>query len=185
MKSWALSVIALAYRPPHIARLEDLRPPLRRVGRSTWPTPVAVPVPAKPTALKLCSDARQYRNAFQPNAELKRCKAIDSRSGKVWSNAFAAFGQHIDEEICGLLEDRAARRRQRQAPQPQGRPAMAWLVTTATPVAKPPKGSLKARVMPRPNCVEFRLAEHGASPAGGSQGVVTERLTVSLSMKIR
>jgi hypothetical protein len=38
----------------------------------------------------------------------------------------------------------------------------------------------------RPNWVEFRLGDHGASPHRGShKGVVTERLTVSLSKKIR
>jgi hypothetical protein len=45
----------------------------------------------------LHGDARQYWNAFWPDV----AKAIDTRSGGLWSNAFAfvAFGQHIDEDM--------------------------------------------------------------------------------------
>ena len=68
------------------------------------------PLPAKPTALKLHGGAQQHRNAFWAHSELKRCKPIDSRSGKVRSNVFAAFGQHMDEEMCVFLENGAARR---------------------------------------------------------------------------
>jgi hypothetical protein len=43
----------------------------------------------------------------------------------------------------------------------------------------------EAAGIPRPNWVEFRFGEHGASPAELSQGIVPERLTVSLPQKIR
>jgi len=43
----------------------------------------------------------------------------------------------------------------------------------------------EAAGIPRPNWVEFRFGEHGASLQGLSQGVVPERLTVSLPRKIR
>jgi hypothetical protein len=68
------------------------------VTRPTWPTQAAGSLPAKPTALKLHDDTRQYRNAFWAYSELKRCKAIDARSGRVRSNAFVAFGQYVDEK---------------------------------------------------------------------------------------